>query len=402
MNSQTKDILGVNEKNTFWGDLFLNLFAKIEFGNAELILPLGKSVYFEGSIEGESIQIVINDWKSCESVFMKGDIGLGESYIEGLWDTPDISKVIKFGIQNAKSLEKVIKGSLHKIIFYRIKHLLNRNTKKGSSKNIHAHYDLGNQFYELWLDKTMTYSSALYNGNTNLSLQEAQTAKYDNILKELNLMAGDHVLEVGCGWGGFIEHAANKGIKVTGATISKEQYDFAKKRLVDKPELAEVLLRDYRELDGKYDHIVSIEMFEALGESYWKKYFSKLHSLLKTNGKMLIQSITINHKDFKSYRKGTDFIQQYIFPGGMLPSSKIFKATAIKQKLLVNKEIEFGEDYGTTLKEWEINFQDQLNRVKILGFDNRFIRTWKFYLKYCEGGFNAKKIGVSQFVLEKV
>jgi cyclopropane-fatty-acyl-phospholipid synthase len=385
---------------TEWANVFLTMISTICFGSIRIETPEGITLNYHGSKTGEDVRISINDWCFCENLFTKGDIGLGESYIEGHWDCSDINKLIKFGIDNKNELEKAIKGSLLKIVFYRFKHLLNRNSKKGSQKNIHAHYDLGNDFYKLWLDSSMTYSSALFK-HGNEELHEAQENKYENILQRLKLKSGDHILEIGCGWGGFIEHAAKKGIKVTGVTISKEQYNFARTRVLPFNELATVELRDYRDITGKFDHIVSIEMFEALGEQYWKKFFNKLNSILRPGGQLIIQSITINDADFSTYRRGSDFIQQYIFPGGMLPSPNVFKTTAMKQGFECYSQLEFGSDYATTLKMWEQNFSSALAKVKALGFDDKFIRTWHFYLKYCQGGFEAGKINVFQFNLIK-
>ncbi|MAM26788.1 SAM-dependent methyltransferase [Zunongwangia profunda] len=383
-----------------WGVLFLEMMSNIRKGSVTIVTPEEKFLKYTGIEEGEHVSIRINEWKFCEDIFMKGDIGLGESYISGYWDCGNINNLIKFGIENYNELERVIKGSLLKILFFRIKHFLNRNSRKGSLKNVHAHYDIGNEFYQLWLDSSMTYSSAIFN-STDEELLSAQENKYERILKKLKLKNGDHILEVGCGWGGFMEYAARNGFKVTGVTISKEQYEFAKKRLSKFGNLAKVKLQDYRDIDGKYNHIVSIEMFEALGEKYWKKYFKMLFSILKPGGKLIIQSITINNNDFFSYRKCSDFIQQYIFPGGMLPSPKIFKDVAVKQGFIYRGDLEFGRDYGITLKRWEENFSSVLSRVKKLGFDDKFIRTWRFYLKYCQGGFEANKISVFQFSFTK-
>ena len=383
-----------------WGVLFLEMMSNIRKGSVTIVTPEEKFLKYTGTEEGEHVSIRINEWKFCEDIFMKGDIGLGESYISGYWDCGNINNLIKFGIENYNELERVIKGSLLKILFFRIKHFLNRNSRKGSLKNVHAHYDIGNEFYQLWLDSSMTYSSAIFN-STDEELLSAQENKYERILKKLKLKNGDHILEVGCGWGGFMEYAARNGFKVTGVTISKEQYEFAKKRLSKFGNLAKVKLQDYRDIDGKYNHIVSIEMFEALGEKYWKKYFKMLFSILKPGGKLIIQSITINNNDFFSYRKCSDFIQQYIFPGGMLPSPKIFKDVAVKQGFIYRGDLEFGRDYGITLKRWEENFSSVLSRVKKLGFDDKFIRTWRFYLKYCQGGFEANKISVFQFSFTK-
>ncbi len=383
-----------------WGVLFLEMMSNIRKGSVTIVTPEEKFLKYTGIEEGEHVSIRINEWRFCEDIFMKGDIGLGESYISGYWDCGNINNLIKFGIENYNELERVIKGSLLKILFFRIKHFLNRNSRKGSLKNVHAHYDIGNEFYQLWLDSSMTYSSAIFN-SIDEELLSAQENKYERILKKLKLKNGDHILEVGCGWGGFMEYAARNGFKVTGVTISKEQDEFAKKRLSKFGNLAKVKLQDYRDIDGKYNHIVSIEMFEALGEKYWKKYFKMLFSILKPGGKLIVQSITINNNDFFSYRKCSDFIQQYIFPGGMLPSPKIFKDVAVKQGFIYRGDLEFGRDYGITLKRWEENFSSVLSRVKKLGFDDKFIRTWRFYLKYCQGGFEANKISVFQFSFTK-
>ncbi len=383
-----------------WGLLFLELASNIKRGLLTIITPEGKYLKFSGEKEGEEVSLKINDWRFCEDIFLKGDIGLGESYIAGYWDCKDISKLIKLGVANYSELERVIKGSILKVFFFRIRHFLNRNSKRGSKENIFAHYDIGNDFFKLWLDPSMTYSSAMFE-NFNDELLFAQENKYEKIIKNLKLKDGDHILEIGCGWGGFMEYAARKGIKVTGVTISEEQYNFARKRLKNFGELSDIKFQDYREIRGSYDHIVSIEMFEALGEGYWKKFFKILHSLLRPGGKMIIQSITINNKDFYSYRRCSDFIQQYIFPGGMLPSPEIFISTAVKQGFDYLSKIEFGKDYGITLRKWEENFSNVLNKVKELGFDENFIRTWRFYLKYCQGGFESKKISVFQFKFAK-
>ncbi len=396
MTKMNRRSIDSSESISKWGNLLIEMISKIKYGNLTIITPKGNYVKFSGEKEGEEVSVKINNWRFCEDLFLKGDIGLGESYISGDWDCKDISKLIKLGIANYEELERVIKGSILKIIFYRIKHFFKRNSKKGSRENIFAHYDIGNDFFKLWLDPSMTYSSAIFE-NINDDLLLAQENKYEKILNNLNLRAGDHILEVGCGWGGFMEYAAKKGIRVTGLTISEEQYNFAKQRLKNFENLSEIRLQDYREVSGSYDHIVSIEMFEALGESYWKKFFKILHSVLRPGGKMIIQSITINNRDFYSYRRCSDFIQQYIFPGGMLPSPEIFISTAVKQGFDYLNNIEFGKDYGLTLRKWEENFSHVLNKIKDLGFDEKFIRTWRFYLKYCQGGFESKKISVSQF-----
>ena len=396
MNKMQNQPLDKSHNHSPLTKILLNMLSKISHGSLKVITPDGKHHHFYGTKTGEDVSVSINDWRFCDELLLKGDIGLGESYVLGFWDCDNINKLVKWGIENKKPLEKAIKGSFTKILFYRFKHFLKRNSKRGSIKNIHAHYDIGNKFYQLWLDSTMTYSSAIFK-SSNEELSDAQENKYKNILNKLKPEAGDHILDVGCGWGGFMEYAVRNGFKVTGITISKEQYEYAKRRLSKYGSLAEVKLLDYRDIAGKYNHIVSIEMFEALGFQYWKKYFNVLYSILRPGGKLVIQSITINNDDFLSYKKCSDFIQQYIFPGGMLPSSKIVKEIATKQGFLHNDNFEFGLDYGATLKKWEENFSNALDKIKMLGFDERFIRTWRFYLKYCQGGFESRKLSVSQF-----
>ncbi len=397
MNGETSQLLATGNELTYWSKLFFKIISKIKKGKLTVITPSKETVVYSGSEIGEDVIVTINDWKFTENLFIKGDIGLGESYIEGHWDCNNINGLIKLGIDNYDVLKSVITGQIFKILMYRFKHLfVNRNTKAGSKKNIYAHYDIGNKFYKLWLDPSMTYSSAFYN-DEELSLEEAQNKKYQHILDQLPLKEGDHILEVGCGWGGFMEYAAKRNYKVTGITISKEQYDYAVERLAQYVDLCTVKLQDYRDIDGAFDHIVSIEMFEALGMAYWKTYFKKISSALKVGGHAVIQSITINNSDFKSYSKGSDFIQQFIFPGGMLPSPNEVQKHSRKSGLRFLVEYDFGLDYAKTLEQWEINFSKKIDKVRECGLDEKFIRTWRFYLKYCQGGFEAKKISVSQF-----
>ncbi len=399
--SKADSVLIKNESGVnHWVPLFLAMMSKIGCGSISIATPEGDYLNFRGKEDGEHVRLKVLDWRFCEELFLKGDIGFGEAYIKGYWESDNIDKLIKFAIDNKSQLERVIKGSFLKIMFYRLKHLMNRNSVSGSKKNIHAHYDLGNDFYKLWLDESMTYSSALFD-KPGLDLLSAQERKYQNILDQLQLKEGDHILEVGCGWGGFMEYAARKGVRVTGVTISQEQFEYATVRLSTFGDLARVELRDYRKIEGQYDHIVSIEMFEALGEEYWSTYFRILNSVLKKNGKLIVQSITINDQDFKSYRKGTDFIQQYIFPGGMLPSPKVFKEISEGNGFKLYGSLEFGRDYGRTLGLWEESFGEVQDQVKAMRFDEKFIRTWRFYLKYCQGGFEAGKINVFQFYLTK-
>jgi cyclopropane-fatty-acyl-phospholipid synthase len=332
-------------------------------------------------------------------ILNKSDIGLAETYINNLWNSKNIDQLIELAILNENVLSKAFIGNIHKIIYYRLKHEARENSKTGSRSNIKAHYDLGNNFYSLWLDPTMTYSSALFvKGNTNIEI--AQNAKYQNMLDLVGAKPGEHIVEIGCGWGGFLEHAAKQGIKVTGITISDEQFHFAKERIekLNLQQYAEVKICDYRDLEGQFDHAVSIEMIEAVGEKYWDSYFSLFKRVLKPGGKFAIQAITMDDKNFDSYRKGTDFIQQYVFPGGMLLSHKTIEKMLKKHDYEKIDQLYFGIDYAKTLNFWFNNFNQQIDLVKAQGFDEQFIRLWNFYLKYCEGAFNSKRIDVTQVV----
>lgn len=396
MNSTTESLSRIKELIPKNAKILLNVLSGIKKGSIALKSPSGEYYQFKGIEDGRHVVLEVKDWKVFENILLKGDIGLGESYIEGLWECSNINDLITLAMDNESEFTRVIRGSFFNILLYRIKHLFNRNTKKGSKKNIRAHYDLGNDFYQLWLDRSMTYSSALFEGQC-IDLEEAQKRKYQHILNQLNAKEGDHILEIGCGWGGFMEHAAKKGIKVTGVTISGEQYQYAKNRVSIYPELSTVQLQDYRDITGKFDHIVSIEMFEAIGIEYWETYFQKIKNLLSPMGKAVIQTITIANESFQTYKDGTDFIQQYIFPGGMLPSDQIFKKVANKQELQVLQETSFGLDYAKTLQLWEEAFQNKIKQVISMGYDQQFIRTWEFYLKYCQGGFESGKLGVMQY-----
>lgn len=377
--------------------LIFKIFNKLERGQVLLTTPEKKTYNFLGRFPGANAKIEILDWKVLDLLFTRGDIGFGEAYRNGLWESDDISQVILIALQNEEAFKKAIWGNVFSLIPYYLKHKLNRNTEKGSQKNIEAHYDLGNDFYRLWLDKSMTYSSAYFKEDE--ALIDAQKNKYELILSKLSsLPENSKVLEIGCGWGGFMEQAQQqKGWQVKGLTLSHEQKDWIKKK-----GLHEVCLQDYRKEKGQYDAVVSIEMFEALGKEYWSTYFEKLSSVLKKGGQAVIQTITMNDADFASYARGTDFIQQYIFPGGMLPSVSEFTRHAGNQGLRVMHAESFGRSYARTLNLWEKRFSGVLREVKALGFDDSFIRLWRFYLKYCEGAFLSGKTNVYQFHLEKI
>lgn len=392
--------LAINSKVPAQVQFLLRMLSRLEHGSLKLECPDGKLLKFGN--EDPAVTLSLSSWEPFLAAIRSGDIGFAESYLQGEWQTDNLAKLIELFIHNRNALESAIYGSWWGSLLYRIKHLFNRNSRAGSRRNIHAHYDIGNSFYTLWLDPSMTYSSALF-AQPEFTLQQAQYAKYERIFSEINGGADSRILEIGCGWGGFAELAAKKGARITGLTLSTEQLDFAQKRLNDAgvSERTELRLQDYRDTDGEYDGIASIEMFEAVGEEYWDSYFACIAKNLKTGGRACIQTITIADDLFERYRKGTDFIQQYIFPGGMLPSPSIFRAHAQRHGLSVVNELAFGLDYARTLRLWDHAFEEALPAVQAQGFDERFIRTWKFYLAYCEAGFRASSIDLFQFTLQK-
>jgi cyclopropane-fatty-acyl-phospholipid synthase len=383
--------------------LILQMLARVHEGSLKLELPDGRCAYFGD--ESYPVTLRLHDWSLFDAVLKSGDIGLAETYIEGSWSTDNLTGLIELFIRNRHSIESLFHGKWWGQLLYRMRHLFNRNSRSGSRKNIHAHYDIGNDFYRLWLDPSMTYSSALFGNGQADNLQQGQDAKYRRILDQLAIKPGQHILEIGCGWGGFAEIAAREGgARVRGLTLSNEQLQFAQQRLADAglADQTELLLMDYRDTNGRYDAIASIEMFEAVGEAYWPAYFECVARNLKDGGRACIQTIVIADELFENYRKGTDFIQQYIFPGGMLPSPSAFRAAAEKQGLCVIKEYSFGPDYARTLAEWCDAFKQQLPQARKQGFDERFLRTWEFYFGYCEAGFRAESISVKQFTLKKI
>ncbi len=380
----------------------LKLLGRLQHGSLEVRTPDGAQLHFGNGGEPHA-RLEIADWDLCSRVLKSGDIGFAESYIDGQWTSPDVTALLCLFVSNRKSIEDAIYGSFIGGLLYRFKHLLNRNTKAQAKKNIHAHYDLGNSFYKLWLDGTMTYSSALWDTNADASLADAQTRKYEAIVEWIKPKAGDQILEIGCGWGGFAETATKMGAHVTGLTLSSEQLAYAKVRLQDQglAQQADLRYQDYRDCPGQFDGIASIEMFEAVGEAYWDDYFRTVYKRLKPGGRAGIQVITIDESLFDRYRKSTDFIQQYIFPGGMLPSKTEFRKRAEKAGLRVASSREFGLDYARTLRLWRDVFTAKLAEVRAQGFDEKFIRIWTFYLAYCEAGFLERNTDVVQFYLEK-
>jgi cyclopropane-fatty-acyl-phospholipid synthase len=380
------------------------LLQQLRHGSLTIELPDG-SVQTVGDGQGPHISIHLHNWNAFGAALKSGDIGFAESYIAGDWTTPDLAGLLGLLLANRKALDEVIFGSWVGRLAYRLRHLLNRNTKSNSRKNIHAHYDLGNAFYTLWLDGTMNYSSALFEEGLDQDMQQAQHAKVRRALRMAGVQSGDRVLEIGCGWGALAEKATVEfGAQVTGVTLSTEQLAWAQKRLaaLGVDTRADLRLQDYRDIhDGPYDAVCSIEMLEAVGREYWPTYFQSLARLLKPGGRACIQTIVIQDALFERYIRSTDFIQQYIFPGGCLPCPAEVRRQAQAAGLQVVDELAFGRDYAETCRRWRADFMAQREKVLALGFDERFIRIWEFYLAYCEAGFDAGDIDVVQYTLSR-
>jgi len=386
----------------------LKLLSGLRQGCLSVRLPDGSMRRF-GQGQTPTASLHLNDWQVCTAALKSGDIGFAESYIEGHWSSPDLAALLRLFIANRREVEDVIYGTWLGRLFYRVKHLLNRNTRGNSQKNIHAHYDLGNAFYELWLDGTMNYSSALYE-TPQASMQQAQLAKVRRALRMVDVQAGQRVLEIGCGWGALAEMATTEfGASLVGVTLSTEQLAWARERMArcGVAERADLRLQDYRDIgrdglaDQSFDAICSIEMIEAVGREYWPTYFATVARLLKSGGRACIQAIVIDDEFFERYLQSTDFIQQYIFPGGCLPSPSAFRAQAQQAGLKVIDEFCFGQDYARTLQEWRQAFMAREAQVLALGFDRRFMRIWEFYLAYCEAAFAERNTDVVQYTLLK-
>ena len=379
------------------------LLRELRIGSLDVQLPDGSQAHF-GNATGPRAAIRLLDWRTCSAALKSGDIGFAEAYIDGHWSTPDLVALLELFIANRDAIERVIYGSWWGSLAYRLKHLLHRNSRRGSRKNIHAHYDIGNPFYRLWLDESMNYSSALFDGDLSRSTTVAQHAKVQRALREVALQPGQRLLEIGCGWGAVAEAAAAMGAQVTGVTLSDEQLDYARERLQQRglAERADLRLQDYRDIaDEPFDAIVSIEMFEAVGREYWDSYFQQVRQLLKPGGYACIQTITIRDDLFERYLRSTDFIQQYIFPGGLLPSAGAFREQARQAGLEVVAERAFGADYAETLRRWRVQFLSHEGEVRKLGFDTRFMRIWEFYLAYCQAAFATGNTDVVQFTLRR-
>ena len=381
-----------------------SLMKQLRHGSLDVRLPDGSTTHFGSAAEGEPrAAIALRNWNVCAAALKSGDIGFAETYIAGDWTTPDLVTLLRLFTANRDDVEALVYGTWWGGLLYRVRHLLRRNSRAGSKKNIHAHYDLGNEFYRLWLDPTMNYSSACFEGDRAGDLAQAQQAKVRRALSACDVKPGDRLLEIGCGWGALAELAAcERGAAVTGVTLSSEQLAWGQERLAAAGVTADLRFQDYRDIgDAPFDAICSIEMFEAVGRAYWPSFFEAVAARLKVGGKACIQSITIRDDLFKRYLRSTDFIQQYIFPGGLLPSRAEFRKAAEAAGLEVAEEFEFGLDYAETLRRWRERFLAEETAVRGLGFDTRFMRIWEFYLAYCEAAFATGNTSVVQFTLLK-
>lgn len=371
-------------------------------GSLQLNFPNGEKRHLKGQTPGPEAVIEIKRWRALRRLVVGGSTGFARAYVEEDWTTPDLTAVVEFAARNRNTLNQNLRGVRWTRVLNYLQHWLRANTRTGSRKNIRFHYDLGNDFYSAWLDSSMTYSSALFEGNDN-SLEAAQRRKYDRLIDLLELKRGQSILEIGCGWGGFAEvAAAAHEAKITGITLSKEQLNYAKGRIAASGLGNHVTLRlqDYREVRETFDHVVSIEMFEAVGEKYWKSYFKKIHEVLKPGGTAALQIITIADELFDAYRKDVDFIQTYIFPGGMLPSLTALKREVGEAGLLWGKAKPLGESYALTLREWRRRFEKAFQEKRLpKEFDETFRRIWTYYFSYCEGGFRGGSINVYQLQL---
>jgi cyclopropane-fatty-acyl-phospholipid synthase len=386
-----------------WMRSVFKLLTHLRWGQLVVILPDKRAFRFAGREPGTEGVLQVHDYKFATRILRGGSLGFAEGYLAGEWESPKLSRMLEVFANNIDDLEEHISDSRLVRLARTTFHFLHLNTKRGAKKNIHAHYDLGNEFYEQWLDPTMTYSCARFE-SPNQSLSDAQKNKYRTLASNLNLTPQSSLLEIGSGWGGFAEFAASEiGCKVVGITISQEQLDFARKRIEQQglTDRVEFRFQDYRDVAEKFDAIASIEMFEAVGESYWPIYFAKIRDSLTEGGRAGLQIITIKEEHFPSYRLQPDFIRRYIFPGGLLPPPSALVEQAKQAGLRWVDNVNFGQDYAQTLAHWRQSFLSAWPQIRSLGFDERFKRLWRYYLACCEAGFRARSIDVTQITLAK-
>ena len=385
----------------FWEILLLKGIKKFSYGSIQIEFSDGYIENIKAKKPGPKAMLKINKPNTAKEIIQGGSVAFAESYINKDISTDNLTNLIHYCALNNDQAESTFNISILKKIIHKVFHYKNKNTKNQAKKNISFHYDLGNKFYEYWLDKTMTYSSAIFN-NKSIELEAAQNNKYKKLAELSAIKNGDQILEIGCGWGGFAEFIGNNyDCNLTAVTISREQYEYTKKRIFDAnlSHKIEVLLCDYRNITGKFDKIVSIEMFEAVGKQYWNTFFKKIENILKPKGSISLQLITIDDNIYDVYKTNPDFIQKYIFPGGMLPSDKILKELINKTSLKINSIDSFSKDYAKTLNIWNKQFNKKWDKIEKLGFDENFKLLWNYYLSYCEGGFLSKNIDLKQIKL---
>ncbi len=380
-----------------------DIVSGLQRGRLDFVLPDGRIFRAQGKEPGHVAVVEVHNQDLFARLIREGDLGVSEAYLEGWWTTPDLQAFMDLIHVDAEHMYDGFPGQKLVRAYERLRFWLQSNSRRQARKNIAYHYDLGNDFYKLWLDETMTYSSAKFVTGQE-SLEQAQIQKYASMIDQMGAKPGDHVLEIGCGWGGFAEYAAGqRGLKVTGLTISREQYNYAVER-IEKAGLSDKVtfkLQDYRDVGGTYDGIASIEMFEAVGEKYWPTYLRTLSERLKPGARATLQIITVQDKRWEVYRRGVDFIQKYIFPGGMLPCPSVLRAEIERAGLTFVRSIEFGESYSQTLRRWHETFNNQWGQVAALGFDDRFRRMWNFYLTSCAGAFVSGNCDVTQITVSR-
>ncbi len=381
--------------------LLARLFAGISHGRMRLVFPDGGGVDFCGDKPGPEATVTLKRWRAVTRAARGGDVGMAEAYLDGDWTTPDLTAVIRLAARNLVALDEAIRGSALIALLNRLRHRLRENSRRGSRRNIEFHYDLGNDFFGLWLDSAMNYSSALWQDGDDL--EAAQARKLDRVADLLRLSGGESILEIGCGWGALAAQLAGRGASVTGLTLSPSQLSHARRLISERGlhERADLRLQDYRDVQGQFDRIVSIEMIEAVGEAYWPQFFDTIRARLKPGGVAVLQSITIAEDRYDSYRNGTDFIQKHVFPGGFLPSKALLAQQIRRAGLRLAHAQTFGLSYARTLAEWRRRFHARWPCAEALGFDARFRRLWDYYLCYCEAGFLESVIDVGLYVIER-
>lgn len=401
VDSERHSVRGAGRHGQRIASYLLHLMVRrLQCGGITIVTPSRDRIEHRGAEPGPEATLVLHRWRAIRQLVTDGDLGFAESFVDGDWSSPDLAALLEMAAKNIGPIDKTISGFLPMRLINRLRHHFRANTKSGSRENISFHYDLGNAFYQCWLDESMTYSSALYE-RRDQALEDAQNAKLRRIVELLDLRGGERVLEIGCGWGALAVRLAQCGASVTGVTLSSEQLAYARQqsREAGLKEAVSLELTDYRDVGGRYDRVVSIEMLEAVGEAYWPDYFKTLRDRLKADGTAVLQVITIDEARFDTYRKSPDFIQLHVFPGGMLPAKRLIAEQAKAAGLKLVSTESFAPSYAKTLAEWRERFVAAWPKIAAMGFPPSFGRLWEYYLCYCEAGFRTGAIDVSFFVL---